>query len=312
MTIKRNQEEKLQRGASSSSTKQCVVCLAMNVEQPSGLAEEEHRQGAMRAAKADVSRNSGNQGAESPLSIIPPPEPSHMDIEGDVIPSQPSRRLLVPTMLVEDYCRDSGKEEAPSEMNGSVHEPEYSLSTSLYLNNDNSMDVEVEEEEESAPLPAGVSDVSANALGSEEAKEALLGIDAHLEGLIPVGETNEQRRVELDQDALVQRNLEIQSELLWIDMEYERVLDSDDWEIRMAALDDRADELATESDAIEAILDTKFNVIGAGYVKLCFIHRLWVWARYGLSLLLYFLFIVSAVAKVCWKKKKKRKKKEKK
>eukprot|EP00468_Gymnochlora_sp_CCMP2014_P009355 CAMPEP_0167750646 /NCGR_PEP_ID=MMETSP0110_2-20121227/6110_1 /TAXON_ID=629695 /ORGANISM="Gymnochlora sp., Strain CCMP2014" /LENGTH=2188 /DNA_ID=CAMNT_0007635997 /DNA_START=92 /DNA_END=6658 /DNA_ORIENTATION=- len=105
--------------------------------------------------------------------------------------------------------------------------------------------------------------------GNEEL--ALKRMDEYLEATGPaIGRTNKRRRKSMSKDQLLKRNMEIQREIVRLDEQYSQILDSADnpnnttWEGDIARIDRENDNLASEQDAIEAILEKKFSIRGGG------------------------------------------------
>ena len=97
-------------------------------------------------------------------------------------------------------------------------------------------------------------------------RKAQRRLDAALSGLAPIGVTASASRPALSAEALQQRNLEIESEMLWLDGEMEKVdRTAPEAEAMLQSIDEQMDELAAESDEIEALLAGKHEIRGAGY-----------------------------------------------
>ena len=90
--------------------------------------------------------------------------------------------------------------------------------------------------------------------------------DTILENTEEVGPTTPSQRSRLPKDLLLQRNLEIQRQLLHMDSSYDELLESkpEKWEQSVRRLDALSDSLAEESDEIETLLFEKFRVRGGG------------------------------------------------
>ncbi len=89
-----------------------------------------------------------------------------------------------------------------------------------------------------------------------------------LSGTQHIGKTTKEQRSALDKYGLMQRNMEIQAEQLWLDGEYDKNLpaaqdNAPNWEAQTLAVDKLQDDLSDESDEIEQLLVEKFGLEGA-------------------------------------------------
>ena len=119
----------------------------------------------------------------------------------------------------------------------------------------------------SPPPPPSSSSFSSSSSSSTSSARARLQLLLQTSSWL--GSTTPHQRLRLPQSLLIQRNLEIQAQLLLIDEEYDAILSAapaSEAAAMLAGLDQEADELAQESDEIETRLYEKFHVRGGGRV----------------------------------------------